>query len=203
MAVVPPAEAAFGLVETPEQVDEARVGDPLQGRTLFGADMYAARPFDRVVHIAVFRGDVEVTEHDQVLAPTEIAAEPVRQGSQPAELVGELVAAECLAVRYIEIEHREPCRLDRKHAALLVREPRQLGGEHGDRFARQHRDAVVGALASMDAVVAERRQIGGRKIRIGGLGLLQRDDVRGGRRGPFGQLRQADPQRVHVPGGDA
>ena len=60
-AVVPPAEGAFGLLEMPERIHAARApAMRCERRAFLGAHVHATDPRSRIVHVAVFRRDVEV-----------------------------------------------------------------------------------------------------------------------------------------------
>src|SRR6185437_3809713 len=67
---------------------------------------------------------------------------------------------------------------------------------------REDRDAVVRALAMVQALVARGAQLGGGEGFVLALRLLQAGDVGRLRREPVEEVGKPYPERVHVPGGD-
>src|SRR6476619_2645750 len=102
------------------------------------------------------------------------------QAVHPGQLVVELWARPGIAVGCVEIANENPadCRLDVATLAWV-----RVAGEAASRFhrrtyARQQRDPVPAALAVPDCLIAERLDRFAWKRLVGGLQLLQADDVR-------------------------
>ena len=66
VAVVPPAEAFFGLLKQPEAVVQTQLNQAVQMLSLFGCAVNGACHTHRVPHIEVVKCDVVVTHEYQL-----------------------------------------------------------------------------------------------------------------------------------------
>jgi len=201
-AVVPPRERALGLLEEAEGVDQAEVLQRAEGGAFGRRDVDLVFPVG--VGVAVFGGDVEVAGQHQVLVRLEFFAQPVGERGEPAQLVLELVRAHRLAVWEVAAHDAHTIDGGGDDALLLVLEAGDVAHHAGlvDRLRAQDGDAVVGLLADEDGVVAGGLELGDREGLVLELELLQAERVGlvGGE--PVEDLRQANLERVDVPGGD-
>ena len=177
------------------------------GALLGGAVDGFAQAF-RIPHVQIVKSDVVVAQQHQLRKALQLGAQPGLHGFQPAHLVGKLVGAGGLTVGKIGVHHAQ--RLAVGGGIAAAEHARHVAVHAGNVahhilrfFARDQRHAVVGLLAEELAVVAgigDRLQ---RKLVIGQLGFLQRQNLHfrvGGK--PVQHLRQAHIEGVHVPGGD-
>jgi len=201
-AVIPPTERFLRLLKTSKNIDEPCIEQFLIGLAFGRADVHAAFPSLRIVNVAIFGCDVEVTEHNHFAMFQQTVAQPLLKGFQPTQFVGVFFGPGFLTIGHVQIEHHHPCGFNGEHAALFIGKLRDIGGKYRDRLPREHGDTVVGALTATREFIAERADLGRREIGVRRFGLLQRDDIGLGRAQPFGQLRQTHAQRVDVPGGD-
>ena len=180
-------EEAKGVVQAQAQ-QGAEVG------ALFVGAVDLAGPGHRVVHVSVFRGDIEVAQQHQLRVRRQFLRYPGAQRVQPAHLVGELVATRSLPVGEVAANHAHAGHRARDHARLLVGKARDVAHGVGSVHARQQRHAVVGLLPEPLRPVARRLDLRGRELVVRELGLLQHDGVHrvGGQ--PVQQLRQAHGQ---------
>src|SRR5688572_1510576 len=109
--VVPPAPGILRLFEAAEQVGKAKRRDSPERLAFRGADVDRSFPLRRVVHVAVFRRDVEIADDQQVFVRSEERREVGAQALEPGELVRVLLRAHGLAVRHVHVH--QP---DRAHA---------------------------------------------------------------------------------------
>ncbi|MEX8517795.1 MAG: hypothetical protein AB3X44_04635 [Leptothrix sp. (in: b-proteobacteria)] len=61
--------------------------------------MNLASPGDRVKHIVVFRGDIEVAHQHQLRVLLQIFRQPALQRLQPGELVDKLVSVRSMVIQ--------------------------------------------------------------------------------------------------------
>ena len=133
----------------------------------------------------------------------ELAGDERGRGLAPIELVTVLVGVDRLAVRHVETDN--PNVTDRRcnHALLRVvtigqREDDVLDG--AEAFAYEESDAVIRALSCVVREVARRGEVKMGKLRVLDLCFLEANDVRPHVAEPIQQARQADVERVDVPG---
>src|SRR5215831_14598779 len=134
--------------------------------------------------------------------PRELRTQMRGGGPAPVELVAILVGANRLAVRHVNAHDARVADRCGQNALLLVLEPGNAGHDVSNLqgWAREDRDAVVGALACEMRQVA---RIGKRiawKLRVLDLGFLQTHDVRRVVGQPLDETRQPHRQRIDVPG---
>ncbi len=204
LAIVPPAERRRRLVEQAKAVLEAR-GEKRAKRGALGVGaQHLPGPQRRVVHVAVFRRDVEVAHHGDVRVAGQDIAQIRRGRRAPVELVAVLVGVDGLPVGDVEIDDAHAGDRRRDDALLVVRKPGNAHGDVGHRkpFAGEDGHAVVGLLPGEMRGVAGGRDVHDRKLVVFELGFLQADDVRLVRGQPRQQARQADIERIDVPGGE-
>ena len=154
------------------------------------------------MHVAIVRSDVKVAGERQLRISGELLGEPFVQRCQPGELVVVLIAADGLAVRYIRTDdaHTADGRGDQ---ALLRIAKMRISADHVGEFAAcQQSNAVVSLLPGEGDLVTGCLDLGSRKVCVFELRLLEANDVGLLRREPLEQLRQANLQRVDVPGGE-
>ena len=131
------------------------------------------------------------------------------QPVHPAELVGELLGVDRIAVGQVDAADPDHAALDREHA---LDQPRLLVGIVAGQAARhlveaelgEDGDAVPALLAEGLDIVAQRLDLGAREALVDRLDLLQADDV--GRCPASASVEQhalAGLDAVDVPGGDA
>ena len=201
-AVVPPREALLRLREAAEAVDEAQVEQAPEGGALGVGTEDLAGPGGGVVHVAVFGSDVVVAGDDELRMRAQLVFDPAGQRVEPGQLVRVLVAADRLSVRHVGGDHAHAVDGRRDQPLLLVGKARVADDDLGRGLAREQRDAVVGLLPRERHLVTGRLDLGARELVVLKLGFLQADHVGLRDRQPVEQLRQADFQGVHVPGGD-
>ena len=132
-----------------------------------------------------------------------LALEVLGERIEPLELAREVLVPDVLAVGNVErgvLEVADP-------RGEQARAQRVLAGQslahHLDRLARQDRDTVPPALAVGDRLVSGGGELGGGKVLVLELELLDADDVGLTRAQPVQHEVQPRPQAVDVPGGDA
>ena len=76
----------------------------------------------RVMHVAVIRGNVEVAQYNQPRVLFEFHPDMVGHLLQPVQLVGELLAANLLAVDHIQVQHADTANGGAQDASLRVLE---------------------------------------------------------------------------------
>jgi hypothetical protein len=128
--------------------------------------------------------------------------EPAGQRIQPCELVGVLVAADGLAIRYIGTDHEDSTDRRSDQPFLLIGMQRVAENDIAWRLARQQGNAVVGLLPREGDVITRGLDLRLREGMVLELRFLQADDVGLLRRQPVEKLRQADLERVDVPAGN-
>ncbi|MNS46147.1 hypothetical protein D3C72_786320 [compost metagenome] len=210
--VVPPGEHLLRLFEQAERIDEAHRDQRLEGVAFLGRDQVLALPLGRIVHVAVFRGDVEIAEQRQLGVARHFLAQPAGDGLEPVELVDELVRIERLAVREVGADQAHIAVGGGHHALLGVLVAGDVahhvcGHRHGA-VAGDDRHAVVGLLARVDAMEAGRLEFGQRVLVVGQLEFLEAERVDGRAGGvlrgePLQHLWQAHLEGIDVPAGDS
>src|SRR4051812_3640318 len=202
--VVPPRVADLVGVERPVGVDELAVGDqPLEPLAFLGRDVRRADEVVRVVDVDVRAHHVHVAGDDERCAPQ--LGRALGHRLVEAQLVGVRVGPDRAAVGDVGGHDADPVdhRLD---PAGLVDDglAAQAGGRLLDRqvVAREDRDAGPGARGVVDGLVPVRAELQMRELLRRRLRLLEAEDL-----GPvlvdeLDHPRQADVQRVDVPGDD-
>src|SRR6185437_175524 len=149
------------------------------------------------------RHDVVVAgKHERHLACEETPGMRL-EPRHPAELVGEFLGIDGIAVGQIERADTQVAERRLEIARLLVAGiARQAHQQVARRLLRQQRHAVIGALPDCLGVVAQALQLQRREIRGRAFGLLQADDVGLRLLEPGEQDRQPDLDRIDVEGGD-
>ena len=201
LAVIPPAERFFGLLEQAEGVRQADVEQALQGGPFLVRDQHLAGPGDGVVHVAVIGRDIVVAHHGELRVLLRLFGQPVVQGGQPAQLVFILVGVDALAVRHVGADDAHAIDGGGQDALLRIFIARVVLDHVRDRQFRQDGHAVVGFLAAEDDLVAGSLDLGDGKLVVCQFSLLQAEYVDRIIREPLQYLRQAHFQRVDVPGG--
>ena len=142
------------------------------------------------MHVAVFRGDVEIPDHRQLGVIGQFRLQVIPQLGQPGEFVGIFVAAHGLPIGHIQVH--QPQRADGagQHALLRILEARQAGAHRADRQAAEHRDAVIGRLAGVNRLIAGRAQRLDRKLGVDQLGFLQGQHLHGVLPQPVQHMRE-------------
>jgi hypothetical protein len=102
-AVIPPAERLVGLRKPAEDVFESELEERAQRRTLGRRAQNLPFPRCGVVHVAIFRGDVEVANDGEQGMAGELVGQQAAQRGQPLELVAVFVGIDPLAVGHVEI----------------------------------------------------------------------------------------------------
>ncbi len=166
--VVPPRIRFLGLFEQPEAIREPGAQQRLQRRAFGRAHVYRTFPGFGVVHVAVFRRDVEIAQHDEVRMARPFRSDVLTQRVEPAQLVGKLVRADRLAVRHVDVDDAQAPERSRQHAPLFVIEARNARDDVGGGIAAEDGDAVVSALSAERGIPAEGLQVGCGKIGIAG-----------------------------------
>src|SRR5438105_7688822 len=200
LAVIPPGELAALRVVQAEGVLEAPPPDPLNRLALRPAEKNVAAPQFRVVHVPVFRRDVEVAAQKKLVVRPELLFEKGAQALQPFELEAVLVRADRLPVRHVDVDHLHPLypRRDepRVRAPLVSRHP----APHVLYvLAREDGDAVVGRLPVDRRRVAEFGELRRGEALLRALQLLHAEHVGAGLPKPAPDYFQASQHRVHVP----
>ena len=85
----------------------------------FGA-MDGPSQCDRVPHIAVVDGDIEVTHQHQFVVAAEFIFQPLLQRGQPSHFVNKLVAVRGLPVRKIRTNHTHTVDRAGDHARHVI-----------------------------------------------------------------------------------
>ena len=191
LAVVPPAERFFRLLEQAEGVRQADVEQALQGGAFLVRDQHLAGPGDRVVHVAVVGGDIVVAHDGQLRVLQRFFGQPVVQGGQPAQLVLVFVRVDALAVRHVGADDAHATDRRGQDALLRIFIAGIVLHHVGDRQLRQDGHAVVGFLAAEDHLVTSRLDLGDGELVIRELGLLQAEYVDRVVCQPLQHLRQA------------
>jgi hypothetical protein len=64
--VIPPTERLLGLIKISEDIYETGIEQFSISRTLRFADVYVADPRSRIMHVTIFRCDIEVAKDDDI-----------------------------------------------------------------------------------------------------------------------------------------
>src|SRR3569832_2044751 len=107
-----------------------------------------------------------------------------------------------LAVRHVDVQHPHLAVGRGEDTALVVVEIWDILHDLVAFTLAQDRDTVVGALSRVQHPITRLFDLGGRKGLVDALGLLQGQYVRLGLRDPLQHVRQADLERILVPGGE-
>ncbi|KAF1858411.1 hypothetical protein Lal_00014922 [Lupinus albus] len=202
LAVVPPAVLLVRLLEQAERVDETQAAQCAQLLAFEVGAVDLAGPQFGVVDVAVFRCDVVVAQDRELLVDLHLFADPRAQRVQPAHLVGVLVGTHGLAVRHVRADKAHAADGGGDQALLLVLVMGIVAHDVRDGQARQDRHPVVRLLAAEHDFIAGRVDVRHGELVVRELGLLDAEHVDGVGGEPLQQVRQADLQRVHVPGCD-
>jgi hypothetical protein len=154
------------------------------------------------VDVPIIWCDVEIACQDHSWIDRACVRDPPGESIQPFELVNVLVAADRLPVGDVRADDADSADCGSKEALLSVRVQRVAVDDIGWAFLRQQGHAVVGLLSGKNDVIARSLDFLRREMRIIELRFLQTNDVRLRCRDPGKQLREANLERVDVPGSD-
>ncbi len=123
-------------------------------------------PRGRLVTVDILGDDIEVAADQHGHIFFQPSAHLLMQPIHPGQLVGELIAADRIAVRKIDIDDADAkdCgfQISRVTVRLITGERR---ADRLDGMARQNRDAVIGLLGYCHAFIAQVFEDRGRKLR--------------------------------------
>ena len=211
LTVIPPGEGFRGLAEEPEAVAKSERLEALQGAALCGRTENLPFPVGGVPRVGFRGGDVEVAAENEARRRLEELSEVPRERGDPVELVEILARADFLSVREVGAAEADGVASGggskkRAHEPLLVVgvarniEFDRFQAAHGA-LPRDERHAVVGLLTREDRVEARLAEgFRGEKV-VGELGFLKDERVGSGELEPLKHLRQADLERIDIPGG--
>ena len=177
VAVVPPAEAAIGLLKAAEGIDQTHIQQRLQMRTLFAGVVDGFGQGDRVVSIAVVVGDVEVTQQGQARMRCQLLRHILLQAIEPAHFVGELVTARLLAIDKITVDDAHAVHRSGNQARVFIGKVWVAAHHILQRQPADEGHAVIGFLPKGGALVAQLGKSGVRKFFIHHLQLLHAQDI--------------------------
>src|ERR1044072_819007 len=200
LPVVPPRELPAARIVQTERIRKAPRLHLFDGCTLGLAEEDAPAPKLRVVHVAVFGRDVEVTTEQHVVVGPELFVQMRAQTREPFELELILVRPDRLPVWHIDVDDVDaprPRRDDARMRALLV--ARHAAAHIFKGVARKYRHAVVGRLAVDSREVTGRLKLRRRKALVHALQLLQTENVRPRLFQPTQDERQQRQHRIYVP----
>lgn len=146
------------------------------------------------MHVAIFRGNVEIARQCELRIGGQFFAKPRAQRVEPGQLVSVFVAVDGLPVRNVGADKTHARHGRGDQAFLRIGEMRVAADHIGQRFARQQRNTVVGFLPGEGDLVTGCLDFRMRKIVIFEFRFLQANKVGFAGFKPFEQLRQADLQ---------
>ena len=182
-----------------------------EGAALCGRTENLSFPVGGVPRIGLRGGDVEVAPENEARRGLEELSEVSRERGDPVELVEILARADFLSVREVgaaEADGVASCggRDKRAYEPLLVVgvarniEFDRFRGAHGA-LSRHERHAVVGLLTREDRIEPGLAECFRGEEVVGELGFLKDERVGSGELEPLKHLRQADLERIDIPGG--
>ena len=177
LAVVPPAVELGRLFEQAEAVGEAQ-GLQLSERGALGfAHQHLARPGDRVAHVAVFRGDVEVAQHGELGPARQFFLAARRPALRTRRACSGICRNPPLARWGRRCRRRGLRPRWRRVRAFVRRRSPECQLAAGARWSAEYGYAVIGFLAGVQGGIAGGLQFGLGKTGVLGLGLLQAHHV--------------------------
>ena len=201
--VVPEGEpAGFSRMEGAKCIDVAHIEHGAETGAGLGLEKGVGHPVRRLVAVDVLGDDVEIAADHSGSGRAAPGGHLQDESVHPVELVEEFVAACGVPIGQIDIDDAQPGDegFDETGVRVLV-VARQSGADGFDGVAREDGDAVVCLLRDSDRFVAERTE--GKGGKLGGLELLEQEDVRLLGLEPRGDVSEAGADGVDVPGGDA
>ena len=118
-----------------------------------------------IVHIAVFGGDIEITQYHEIRIRRGFQGQPGMHFLQPLQFVGKLFGANFTAIDHVQVDDANFAQRGRdrhrEDAALRVVKPGNIRHHLAGGFPAQHGNAVVSRLTGKNAVVTHPLQFPG------------------------------------------
>src|SRR4029077_9240305 len=201
--IIPPTkQTAFGIMDAKgiAQIDlfERAKSGAFSLRTHNGA-----APKAGIMHITIFRRDIEISAHNYVRKRFLRLRDAIAQLSEPLQFVIERSRADRLSIRCVNGKNAHVLDRCRDHSCLRIfAYIAQRGLGFPQLVPGKNRNAVVRFLAVKDAAITCRCECQLGKLIIAALCFLQANDIWLFFRQPIKQTLLALAQRVDVPGGD-